>query len=330
MDKNLLISECAHLVLPYHRLLDEARELQKGKNRIGTTKRGIGPAYGDKAARTGLRMIDLLQPAVFSAKLQVRVREANQILKTFDAKPVSFKKIEADYLEAGLKLRPFVVNTVVYLHKALAAKKKILFEGAQGTFLDLDHGTYPYVTSSNTTAGGACTGSGVPPHAIDEVVGVMKAYTTRVGEGPFPSEDAGVTHMLHGMGREFGSTTGRARRCGWFDSVATHFATMVNGIDYLAVTNLDGLDTVGRIKICVAYELDGRRVDVPPSDFQAFARCSPVYEEMPGWLVSTEKARAFEELPVAARRYLHRISELTGAKLQIVSVGPGRTQTIRL
>ncbi len=330
VDKNLLISDCAHLVLPYHRLIDEHRELVKGKHKIGTTKRGIGPAYGDKAARTGLRMTDLMQPEVFSTKLQAKVREANQILKTFGAKTVSFKKLESDYLEAGLKLRPFVTNTVVYLHKALAARKKILFEGAQGTFLDLDHGTYPYVTSSNTTAGGACTGSGVPPHAIDEVVGVMKAYTTRVGEGPFPSEDARITDMLHGMGREFGSTTGRARRCGWFDAVATHFATMVNGIDFLAVTNLDGLDTVERIKICVAYDLDGQRVDVPPSDFQALARCRPVYEEVPGWLAPTEKARKFEELPVAARKYLHRISALTGAKLQIVSVGPGRAQTIHL
>ena len=191
IDKNLLISDCAHLVLPYHRLIDERREQLKGKHKLGTTKRGIGPAYGDKAARTGLRMSDLMQPAVFSAKLQARVREENQILRTFGAKPVSFKKLEADYLEAGLRLRPFVTNTVVYLHHALAANKKLLFEGAQGTFLDLDHGSYPYVTSSSTTAGGACTGSGVPPHCVDEVVGVMKAYTTRVGEGPLPSEDAG-------------------------------------------------------------------------------------------------------------------------------------------
>ena len=239
VDGNLFISDCAHLVLPYHRLIDERREQLKGKQKIGTTKRGIGPAYGDKAARVGLRMSDLMQPAVFSAKLQARVRDNNQILKTFGAQPIRFKTVEAAYLEAGQKLRPFVTNTVVYLHKALAARKKILFEGAQGTFLDLDHGTYPYVTSSNTTAGGACTGSGVPPHKVDEVMGVMKAYTTRVGEGPFPSEDTGITDMLHGMGREFGATTGRARRCGWFDAVATHFATMVNGIDLLAVTNLD-------------------------------------------------------------------------------------------
>ena len=330
VDGNLFISDCAHLVLPYHRLIDERREQLKGKHKIGTTKRGIGPAYGDKAARVGLRISDLMQPAVFSEKLQARVRDNNQILRTFGAKPIRFKTVEADYLEAGEKLRPFVTNTVVYLHKALAARKKILFEGAQGTFLDLDHGTYPYVTSSNTTAGGACTGSGVAPHRVDEVMGVMKAYTTRVGEGPFPSEDAGITDMLHDMGREFGATTGRARRCGWFDAVATHFATMVNGIDLLAVTNLDGLDTVETIKICVAYQLDGQRIDVPPSDHQAFARCEAVYEEMPGWLRPTDQARTFAELPPRARRYLQRIARLTGAKLSIVSVGPHRDQTIHL
>ena len=330
VDGNLFISDCAHLVLPYHRLIDERREQLKGKHKIGTTKRGIGPAYGDKAARVGLRMSDLMQPAVFSEKLQARVRDNNQILKTFGATPIRFKTVEADYLEAGEKLRPFVTNTVVYLHKALAARKKILFEGAQGTFLDLDHGTYPYVTSSNTTAGGACTGSGVAPHRVDEVMGVMKAYTTRVGEGPFPSEDAGITDMLHDMGREFGATTGRARRCGWFDAVATHFATMVNGIDLLAVTNLDGLDTVETIKICVAYQLDGQRIDVPPSDHQAFARCEAVYEEMPGWLRPTDQARTFAELPPRARRYLQRIARLTGAKLAIVSVGPHRDQTINV
>ena len=330
VEKNLLISDCAHLVMPYHPRFDERRELAKGKHKIGTTKRGIGPAYGDKAARTGLRMSDLMQPAVFSAKLQLRLREANQILRTFGAQPLSFKQVEAAYLEAGARLKPFVTNTVVYLHNALAKRKKILFEGAQGTFLDLDHGTYPYVTSSNTTAGGACTGSGVPPHRVDQVMGVMKAYTTRVGEGPFPSEDMGVTNMLHGMGREFGATTGRARRCGWFDAVATRFATMVNGIDLLAVTNLDGLDTVERLRICTAYRLDGKTVDVPPSDHEAFARCEPVYEEMPGWETSIAGVRRYGDLPTAARRYLKRISDLTGAELSIVSVGPKRSQTIQL
>src|SRR5437764_787416 len=218
IDKNLLISDCAHLVLPYHRMLDEQRELRRG--RIGTTKRGIGPAYGDKAARTGLRMSDLMHPIVFSKKLQAKVIENNRILQALGAKPISFREVNETYLAAAEKLRPFVANTVVYLHRAIERGKEILFEGAQGTFLDIDHGTYPYVTSSNTTAGGACTGTGVPPHRVDRVVGVRKAYSTRVGEGALPTEDAQLAQMLHNLGREFGATTGRKRRCGWFDAVA--------------------------------------------------------------------------------------------------------------
>src|SRR5215204_5402586 len=208
IDKNLLISDCAHLVLPYHRLLDEQRELRRG--RIGTTKRGIGPAYGDKAARTGLRISDLMQPRLFSKKLQAKIRENNSILQAFGAKPINFRKVNQEYLEAGEELRPYVANTVVWLHRALQRDKAILFEGAQGTFLDIDHGTYPYVTSSNTTAGGACTGSGVPPHRMDIVLGVVKAYTTRVGEGALPTEDVHLADMLHEMGCEFGAVTGRA------------------------------------------------------------------------------------------------------------------------
>ncbi|HZJ15139.1 MAG TPA: adenylosuccinate synthase, partial [Chthoniobacteraceae bacterium] len=222
--KNLMISDSAHVVLPYHRLLDEQRESKKGKNKIGTTKRGIGPAYGDKAARVGIRMGDLFQRNLFAGLLAQRIKENNAVLKAFGAKPVRFETVLAEYNEAARKLAPFVGNTVVYLHHALKAGREMLFEGAQGTFLDLDHGTYPYVTSSNTTAGGACTGSGVPPHRIDRVLGVMKAYTTRVGEGPFPTENKEFSDLLHGMGREFGATTGRARRCGWFDAVATRYA----------------------------------------------------------------------------------------------------------
>ena len=246
ISKNLLISNCAHLVLPYHRVLDEQRELRKGIAKIGTTKRGIGPAYGDKAARTGLRISDLMQPRLFSKKLEIKIQENNKILRALGARPIDFDSVNKTYLAAGEFLRPFVTNTVVYLHQALQRGKEILFEGAQGTFLDIDHGTYPYVTSSNTTAGGACTGSGVPPHRMDLVLGVMKAYTTRVGEGALPTEDFDFTEMLHKMGREFGATTGRARRCGWFDAVATRYATMINGIDQLAITNLDGLDDVDR------------------------------------------------------------------------------------
>ncbi|MEP7071937.1 MAG: adenylosuccinate synthase [Verrucomicrobiota bacterium] len=328
IERNLLISDTAHLVLPYHRALDEQRELRKGK--IGTTKRGIGPAYGDKAARTGLRISDLMQPALFSKKLEGKVRENNAILKALDAKPISFREVNESYLAAGKILAPFVANTVVYLHRALQKGRELLFEGAQGTFLDLDHGTYPYVTSSNTTAGGACTGSGVPPHRMDRVVGVMKAYTTRVGEGPLPSEDEAVTRMLHEMGREFGATTGRARRCGWFDAVATHYATMINGIDELVITNVDGLDRVDPILVCVGYRLNGKRLTVPPHDSAQWNDCEPIYEKMAGWNEPTGGARKFSDLPSNARAYLRRIAELTGAKLAIVSVGPTRAETIML
>src|SRR5256884_266201 len=330
IGKNLLVSNCAHLVLPYHRLLDEQRELRKGRARIGTTKRGIGPAYGDKAARTGLRMSDLMQPIVFSKKLQAKILENDRILQALGAKPINFREVNESYLAAGKKLRPFVANTVVYLHRAIERGKKILFEGAQGTFLDIDHGTYPYVTSSNTTAGGACTGTGVPPHRVDRVVGVMKAYSTRVGEGALPTEDAQLAQVLHKLGREFGATTGRKRRCGWFDAVATRYAGMINGIDELAITNLDGLDQVDPIRVCMAYRLNGKRLDVPPCDASQLANCEPVYEEVRGWTASTHSPRPCLQLPSAARKYVRYISELTGGKLSMLSVGPGRGETIVL
>ena len=330
VEGNLLISETAHLVLPYHRELDEQREILKGKNKIGTTKRGIGPAYGDKAARVGLRMIDLINPSRFEEKLRTKIKENNEVLKAFGAKPLSFAKVHDAYRAAGATLKPFVANTVVYLHKAMQRKKEILFEGAQGTFLDIDHGTYPFVTSSNTTAGGACTGSGVPPHRMDRVVGVLKAYTTRVGEGPLPTESSEIADLLHGMGREFGATTGRARRCGWFDSVATRHATMVNGIDELAVTNVDGLDTVEVIRVCVGYRAGNKTLDYIPNDVELLARCEPVFVDFPGWKESTTRARRWKDLPPRARAYLQALAELTEAKLSIVSVGPAREQTIFL
>jgi adenylosuccinate synthase len=250
------------------------------------------------------------------------------VLRALGGQPLSFSKVHAEVRAAGEKLRPFVGNTVVFLHQALVAGKAILFEGAQGPFLDLDHGTYPYVTSSNTTAGGACTGSGVPPHRMDRVMGVMKAYTTRVGEGPFPTENDQVSEMLHAMGREFGATTGRARRCGWFDAVATRYASMINGIDELAVTNLDGLDTLESIQVCTHYKLGRKLLEVPPSDARQLAECKPVYTELPGWRASTSDARTFAALPPNARTYVRKIAELTGARLSIVSVGPSRAQTI--
>ena len=330
VDGNLLISETAHLVFPYHRELDAQREILKGKNKIGTTKRGIGPAYGDKAARTGLRMIDLINPPRFELLLKQKIQENNEILKAFGAAPLSFKKVHAACRAAGDRLRPFVANTVVKLHEAARRKASILFEGAQGTFLDIDHGTYPFVTSSNTTAGGACTGSGVPPNRMDRVVGVMKAYTTRVGEGPLPTENAEIADMLHKMGREFGATTGRARRCGWFDAVATRHAAMVNGIDELAVTNLDGLDTLDTIQVCVSYRWGSARLDYVPNDIEIFSKCAPVYKKFPGWKTPTNRARSWRELPLKARTYLKAIADATGAKLTIASVGPSRDETIFL
>jgi adenylosuccinate synthase len=328
--QNLLISDAAHLVLPYHRQLDEARELARGSGKIGTTKRGIGPAYGDKIARVGLRMADLMRPEVFAEKLAARVAENNALLTGQGLPALELAGMLDSLLAAGEALRPHTTNTVVFLHEAVKQGREILFEGAQGTFLDIDHGTYPYVTSSNTTAGGACTGSGVPPHRIDSVLGVMKAYTTRVGEGPFPTENTELGDLLHGMGREFGSTTGRARRCGWFDAVAVRYAGMINGIDTLAVTNLDGLDSLETIRVCTQYRLGGRLLETPPMDYAELAACEPVYTDLPGWRTPTDKIREWSALPAAARDYLLKISEWSGAKLAIASVGPNRDQTILL
>ncbi len=327
-EQNLLISESAHLVFPYHRLIDEQREVAHGKNKIGTTKRGIGPAYGDKVARVGIRVGDLLQPELFEERLFARVQEANWLLEHFGGQSVDPKKLLMDYLGAGKRLRSMLTNTVLEIHRLMNQGKQILFEGAQGTFLDIDHGTYPYVTSSNTTAGGACTGAGVPPNRIDRVVGAMKAYTTRVGEGPFPTEDETISDLLHGMGREFGAVTGRARRCGWFDAVATRFATIVNGIDQLAVTNLDGLDGLETLKICIGYELNGKQIEFPPACVRQFNRCRPIYIEMPGWKRSTAGARTFSDLPIPAQNYLQKTCELSGATLMLVGVGQKREETI--
>ncbi len=328
--RQLLISESAHLVLPHHRLLDGLREVAMGSRKIGTTGRGIGPAYGDKIERVGLRAGDLLQPETLQRKLKARLSAANAQLKAAGAKPVPIKSTLAELEAAAATLRPFITNTLTYLHQAVAEKREILFEGAQGTYLDVDFGTYPYVTSSNTTAGGACTGSGVPPNSIDKVLGVVKAYTTRVGGGPFPTEDDGFGDRLHGMGREFGATTGRARRCGWFDAVMTRYAAIINGINEFAVTNVDGLDELDQLHICVAYKLDGKTIDVPPADAADLERCQPVYLVMDGWQQDTTAATTFKELPVKARAYLKKIAELTGVKLRIVSVGPNRKQTIML
>lgn len=328
LNGNFFISESAHVVLPYHRELDAQRESAKKKNMIGTTKRGIGPAYCDKFARTGLRVLDLVNFSRFPKQLFDRVQESNRVIRSLGGKPVSYKTILADYQKAALRLRPFVANTTQMLHVAARKGGSILFEGAQGTYLDIDHGTYPYVTSSNTTSGGACTGSGMPPNRIDRVVGVMKAYTTRVGEGPLPTEDNFLGDMLHALGREFGATTGRARRCGWFDAVAARQAVMVNGVDQLAVTNLDGLDSLAEIKVCVGYRVGKQMWDHVPSDIDVLAGCKPVYKIFPGWKTPTTEARKWSDLPRNAKSYLKAIAQLIGGKISLVSVGPARHQTI--
>lgn len=327
---NLFVSETAHLVFTYHRLLDEKRDSSKGKNKIGTTKRGIGPAYVDKADRTGIRLIDLMNAEGFIPLFEQRLHEKNETLQAFGFEKLPLQKLTKDYLSAAERLRPFVADTVHLLHEACEKKANILFEGAQGTFLDIDYGSYPFVTSSSTTAGGACTGTGVPPNRIDKIIGVMKAYITRVGEGPMPSEDHGLGEHFHKMGHEFGATTGRPRRCGWLDIVLAQTAKKVNGIDEIAVTNLDGLDDFPIIKVCVGYEFQGRQLDRLPNAIGHFARCKPIYESISGWQTPTSHCRNWSDLPKNARSYLRKIEEWSGAKLRLISVGPDRSQTIKM
>ncbi|HMO52036.1 MAG TPA: adenylosuccinate synthase [Kiritimatiellia bacterium] len=325
------ISDRAHVVLPYHKLIDEYREKKPAAgSTIGTTKRGIGPTYGDKAARTGLRMGDLLDPDRESL-LRDRIAANQRILTALGGPQLSPDTIVAETFEAVRYLTPFIQDTIPLLHAALTQGQSILFEGAQGTMLDIDYGTYPFVTSSNATAGGACTGAGVPPHRIDQVLGVVKAYSTRVGEGPFPTElhDA-MGEQLRRAGHEFGATTGRPRRCGWFDAVVARYSVMVNGIDRWAITKLDVLDDVEVIQVCVAYDMDGRRLETVPANVRELERCRPVYETWPGWQCSTKEARSWEELPEKARAYLRRLEELTGVTTALLSVGPRRDSTIIL
>jgi adenylosuccinate synthase len=275
-------------------------------------------------------MGSILNAKRFAEQLAEAVNRNNGLLKSLGAKPLPVKRTMESVLKATRRLRPYVANTVQMLHNATAAKKRILFEGAQGTFLDIDHGTYPYVTSSNTTAGGMCTGSGIAPNRIDRVIGVVKAYTTRVGEGPMPSEAQAVGDLLHGMGREYGATTGRERRCGWFDAVTVRQAAMLNGITDLAVTNIDGLDTLESIKICIGYKLGGKQIDHQPSDLGQLAKCRAIYETFPGWQTPTDKIRTWKALPLNARRYAKALAKLTGTRLSYASVGPARSQTITL
>jgi len=331
-EDRLMISERAHLIMPYHRSVDRAREQFKGDKKIGTTGRGIGPAYEDKATRRGIRFVDLLDPAVFAEKVHTILDEKNFYLKNYlSADILDAQEIIDQYLIYAQRLAPHVANVSVIINEAIKNGQHVMFEGAQGTHLDIDHGTYPFVTSSNTVAGNACCGSGVGPNRIDEIIGIVKAYTTRVGAGPFPSElfdDIG--EQIQEKGAEFGATTGRRRRCGWLDTVILKNAVRLNGLTGLAITKLDVLDGLESVKICTAYKYRGEIIKDFPASLDVLADCKPVYETLPGWPEDISSMRKLEDFPTNARSYLDRMAELAETEIDIVSVGPDRDQTIVL
>ena len=326
--EKLLISDRAHVVLPIHKEIDAAQEEALGDQKIGTTKQGIGPTYADKARRIGIRMIDLADADRLQSVLETRIKTANDELARLGwpkADPeVTLKAVMA----AADVLRPHITNTIPVVNKAIKAGKTVLFEGAQGAMLDIDFGTYPFVTSSNTSAGGCCTGSGVAPTKIDKIIGVCKAYTTRVGAGPFVTEDDEIADYLHGLGREFGATTGRPRRCGWTDGVVLRFSAMFNGFDEMAMTNLDGLDERDTIKICTAYKMGDEILEYPPARIEDWALCEPIYETVPGWKQDISKCTTWDELPENCKAYVKRFGEVVGCPVGSVGVGPDREQTI--
>ncbi len=329
-SENLLISETAHVTMPYHRMIDAAAEEQRGRHKIGTTRRGIGPTYADKSERTGIRVVDLMDAEGLRDQLTWTIEYKNVILeKLYNLPPLDPDAVIDEYLGYAERLRPHVVDSSLRISQAVRQRRNILFEGAQGTLLDLDHGTYPYVTSSNPVSGGACVGAGVGPTIIDRVIGVAKAYTTRVGEGPFPTELLGdVGEALCDRGAEFGTTTGRKRRCGWFDAVIGRYAVRINGLDCLAITKLDVLDDLDEIKVCTAYEIDGQQVRDFPSNARVFARCQPIYKTLPGWKQDTSNCRSLDDLPRQALDYLKFLAELMEVPIAIVSLGASRDQTI--
>ena len=331
MDGRFKISELAHVILPYHRILDKLRESRRF-NKIGTTGRGIGPCYADKINRCGIRMIDLLNPRVLKNKLEDNLKEKNEIFKKVYKHPgFAFNELYKQYIHYGKVLKKYIANTTLLLNDALKAKKSILFEGAQGTFLDIDFGTYPYVTSSSAIAAGAYTGAGVPPGSIDKVVGVAKAYTTRVGEGPFPTEfESSFQNVIRNKGKEFGATTGRPRRCGWFDSLMVRHACMINGISELAIMKLDVLDGLDKIKVCTAYKYKGKIFKEYPYDIEVLEGACPVYKEFPGWNESTNAARTYARLPLHARDYIMWLQDTLKVRICLVSVGSHRDETLFL
>jgi adenylosuccinate synthase len=331
-DEQLRISEQAHVIMPYHKLIDQARERLRGEGMIGTTGRGIGPAYEDKVARIGIRFVDLLEEETFEEKLRRNIEEKNIYIQAIlKEKALSFNEIHDQYAAHRERLKNYVTNTGLLLDQEIRRGKRVLFEGAQGTLLDVDHGTYPYVTSSSTITGGACSGSGIGPQHIQQVIGISKAYTTRVGSGPFPTElDGPEGETLRREGAEFGATTGRSRRCGWFDAVGVRHAVRMNGLTGIALTKLDVLTGFKKIPICTAYRYEGKTIDEFPASSKVMRGAQPVYEEMDGWDVSLDNARKLSDLPAAAQEYVRRIEEVVGTKIILVSVGPGREQTILL
>ncbi|MDF2523076.1 MAG: adenylosuccinate synthetase [Clostridiales bacterium] len=328
----LLISDRAHVIMPYHKELDELQEKSRGNNSLGTTKRGIGPAYMDKTERSGIRMCDLIDAEAFSEKLKSNLEVKNLIIeKVYGGKKFDAEKIIEEYTVYANLLRPHVTDTNALVFDAMEQGKNILFEGAQATFLDLDFGTYPFVTSSNPVAGGVCTGAGVGPVFINEVYGVLKAYTSRVGAGPFPTEqDNEIGNTIRELGWEYGTTTGRPRRCGWLDTVMIKYAARVNGLTALAINHVDTIGKLDKIKLCVAYNKDGQTIRHFPASLKELAKCEPVYEEFDGWNEDISNARSFEELPANAKKYLGRIEELVGVKIGLIGVGKEREQTIRI
>jgi adenylosuccinate synthase len=326
VDDRLVISDKAHLILPYHRELDLLSEARRGERKIGTTSRGIGPAYEDKIARRGVRVGDLANRSSLAEAVEHNVAARNRLIadSTMDA-----KQVLADLEQAWVRMRPWVADVSLFLARAREEGRSIMFEGAQGTLLDIDHGTYPYVTSSNATIGGVCTGLGVPPRAIDRVLGVAKAYTTRVGEGPLPTELTGeLGDRLRESGQEFGAVTGRPRRCGWFDAVAVRYASRINGLDALALTKLDVLDGLPELQVCTAYRCRGKVLTEMPGELSELAACEAVYETLPGWTQPTRGVRQYGDLPREARAYVARLEAITGVPAAIVSTGSGREETI--
>lgn len=330
VDTNhLQISKRAHLIMPYHYRMDEMQEIQKGDAKIGTTKRGIGPAYVDKVARNGIRLEDLFDEASFRSKVEYNLREKNPQFVANGLPECDAEEIIAMFRDYAARIEPYVADTLYPINQAVLQGQKVLVEGAQGTLLDIDHGTYPFVTSSHPSAGGACTGAGIGPTKIDKVVGIAKAYATRVGSGPFPTELTDeMGDRLRQKGFEFGVTTGRARRCGWFDGVVARYSVLVNGMTDMVVTKLDVLDDQEEIKICYAYEYEGKQIDEFPSSLAVLEKCQPVYETLPGWCCDTTGCRSFEELPENAKKYLKRLEEISGVQVSIVAVGPDRQETI--